>query len=480
MSDRPVHWHEGMFLRPQHFQAADRYWSKQIAHCAHWNNPYSYGIRRIRISTEALARFQVELTSCQAAMPDGTLVDFAAGEDPDRVDFKQEVSLEGAFDENPVIRVFLAIPRLRMGHRNVSPDGSPGDWRFGQAPLPIADQSSGGQDQEISFLELNTRIMLSTQDLSGYETLPVAQIRRGADEAGTPELDIKYFPPVLEIAAWAPLGREVIRDIYDFLGQQRGRIGSAVLDRRINLAASDEYEVDLINKLAVVNEAYSVLRILTFAEGVHPFSAYLELCRLVGRLSIWRLDRVAPEAPPYDHDDLATIFYWVKEQINESFKEDTDQYEQEYFSGLGAGMHVSIKPKWLLGEWQWYVGVARGDLSESECRQLLEPGQLNWKMGSATRVDDYWTKGVSGLQLDPVDSPPSVFPSRGGWTYFEVNREHPAFRHVQSEKSLAVLFSERYILNLTDLQGKKDLQVEVKGTRVTLQFALFALKRSGP
>jgi type VI secretion system protein ImpJ len=141
-------------------------------------------------------------------------------------------------------------------------------------------------------------------------------------------------------------------------------------------------------------------------------------------------------------------------------------------------MHVRIKAKWFDG-WDWYVGVARGTLTEEECRKWMEPGFLNLKMGSAGKVDEYWNRGAAGLDLRPVESPPSIFPSRQGWTYFLLNQEHPTFRFVQQEKSLAVRFSEKYIRNLSELQGNRNLEVEVQGKRVTLQFALFALKRSG-
>ena len=56
MRNLPVHWSEGMFLRPQHFQAADRHWSELIATSDRWSNPYSYGVWHVEISREALAK----------------------------------------------------------------------------------------------------------------------------------------------------------------------------------------------------------------------------------------------------------------------------------------------------------------------------------------------------------------------------------------------------------------------------------------
>ena len=79
MSNFPVHWHEGMFLRPQHFQAADRYWSETLERSEQWDHEYNYGLRAVEISAEAIANYQVQLTLCQARMRDGTLVSLTPG-----------------------------------------------------------------------------------------------------------------------------------------------------------------------------------------------------------------------------------------------------------------------------------------------------------------------------------------------------------------------------------------------------------------
>ena len=67
MRNRPVHWHEGMFLRPQHFQAADRHWEELIAISSQWDNAYNYGLRSIELSPEALANYHVQLTVAKPA-----------------------------------------------------------------------------------------------------------------------------------------------------------------------------------------------------------------------------------------------------------------------------------------------------------------------------------------------------------------------------------------------------------------------------
>jgi type VI secretion system protein ImpJ len=487
MKNRPVHWSEGMFLRPQHFQAWDRYWAESLASSSHWNCHYDYGLRRVEISREALARYQVEIVRCQARMQDGTLLAFEIGQEPDRAELKppgtpvrsEEGSLRGAFENQKLVRVYLAVPRTRMGQRNVAVDGPAGNRRFVESRQELADESAGGNEQEVAFREPNIRILLSTEDRSGYETLPIAQIRIGDEEGAVPVIDDEYFPPMLAVDAWPPLSRNVIRDIYDFLCRQLQLLRELVVDRGISLASQEPGEVDKIFKLMVLNEACTVLRVLTFAEGVHPFVAYGELCRIVAKLAVFSADRQVADVPLYDHDDLATIFLWVKTRIEEAFRVVAGEmtFEQRYFEGYGQGMRVDIDPKWLFEDWQWYIGVAAGDLTERECRKLLEPGYLNWKMGSEERIDSYWRRRAAGLELVATSDVPRVLPTKGGWVYYEVNKDSPAFADVKATHTLAMRFAENYIQNLDDLDGKRDLVIAAEGRRANLQFALFAVKR---
>ena len=77
------------------------------------------------------------------------------------------------------------------------------------------------------------------------------------------------------------------------------------------------------------------------------------------------------------------------------------EFEQRYFVGVGMGMQVTLEPKWFNSDWQWYIGVNKGELSEQECRELLSPGQLDWKFGSSRQVEILFKHRAEGLRLNP-------------------------------------------------------------------------------
>ncbi|OHB78772.1 MAG: type VI secretion system-associated protein [Planctomycetes bacterium RBG_16_64_10] len=486
MRSSPVHWSEGMFLRPHQFQAADRYWSELIQTSEQWDHQYNYGLRSIELSEQAIANYKIQVTSCQARLRDGTLIALGIGQDPDRVDLKEAltgladalVDLRGAFDVEQRVRVYLAVPKLLMGRANVALDGDAGPHRYAAIVQELADENRGGNEQEIGLRSLNVRILLSTQNLAGYELLPIAQIRRASEGEAVPCLDRDYIPPLLAIDAWAPLWRDIVRSIYDILGERIEVLSQQVVSRGINLAAAEPDDLQRILMLMRLNEAYTTLSCMTFATGVHPLVAYTELCRIVGLLSIFRDDRRAPEVPHYDHDDLHGIFQWVKQQIEELIRLVRDpEYEMRYFRGAGRGLEVTLDPKFFTSGWEWFVGVNRGSISQEECRALLQPKQLNWKMGGVGDVDRLVRERATGVGLIPLGQAPRALPPGPNWVYYQVSRDGDAWKDVQLSQTLAVRFTERFIVNLDTLQGQKDLVVSYRGKSIPLQFALFAVRK---
>ena len=165
----------------------------------------------------------------------------------------------------PIVRVYVAVPKVKLGLPNVATDDAAGKHAFLATKRQLQDESKGGNDQEVDLKSLRVRLMLSTQDLGGYETLPIAQIQRVGDRGGLPQLDSRYIPPVLGIDAWPPLGRDIVREIYDMLGKKLEVLAEQVMSRGITLVSQEPGDLDRIFMLAQVNEAYATLGVLSFA-----------------------------------------------------------------------------------------------------------------------------------------------------------------------------------------------------------------------
>jgi type VI secretion system protein ImpJ len=229
--------------------------------------------------------------------------------------------------------------------------------------------------------------------------------------------------------------------------------------------------------LSQLNAAYGVLSVLVFTPGIHPLVAYTELCRIAAQLAIFTPQRRTAGFAPYDHEDLGGIFRQVQLQIELCINSVRDyEFQQRYFVGVGLGLQVTLEPQWFHADWQWFIGVRKGDLTTQEIRDLLSPGQLDWKFGSSRQVEMLFQHRAEGLQLTPLDRPIRALPARQDWIYYECPRnDTPAWRDVQQTQTLALRLKDSLILNLDRLQGETQLVVSARGKRIPLQFALFAV-----
>ena len=484
MRNPSVHWHEGQFLRPHHFQAADRFWTEYIQTSQRWDNAYGFGLHDIEYSREALGNHHFEIQRLHARMRDGTLVSLETGQEPDRVNLKDVLELQNAtadlsaaFESEMSVRVYLAVPKLKMGLPNTTEPNSQQNPRYLSTHLPIQDESDGGNDQDIAFKQLNVRLMLSTQDISGYEVLPIAQIKRAGDSESVPQLDRQYIPPLLTTDAWPQLSRDIVRAVYDMIGQKIDVLSEQVKNRGIGLDSRHPGDLDRVLMLSQLNGAYAALGVLSFAKGVHPLIAYTELCRIAGELAVFSNERRLGDIPPYDHEDLGRIFPKIRVEIERLINSVRDyEFEQRFFVGVGMGLQVSLEPRWFNNDWQWYIGVRKGDLTEQEVRTLLSAGQLDWKLGSARQVEMLFKNRAEGLVLTPLDRAVRALPAGQDWLYYEVPRkEGPAWNDVQQTQSLAMRFRDSLIMNIERLQGERQIIVSARGQKAPLEFALFAV-----
>lgn len=417
---RSINWHEGLFLRSHHFQATERHLSELQATSEKWDHPCNFGILSIEFSKESIANYKFEVHHLRARLRDGTLIEMGGGEALDRVDLKESmlgakdavVGLETVFERQSVVKILLAIPRLHLGRRNLARGSGSEMSRHSETVMSIQDENDGGNDQDISFRELNVKFILSTQDASGYETIPIAQISRSGEGEVAPRLDTDYIPPVISIDAWLGLSRDIVRGCFDLISRKVEVLGQQIANRGVRLDSQHPGDLERILMLSELNQARSVLGVLAMAPGVHPLVAYTEMCRVVGQLSLFSSTRQAADLPLYDHENLGPIFRHVLTRITELIYTVHDyEYEQRYFVGVGLGMQVSLDQKWFNSDYEWYIGVNKGDLSRQECLDLLSPGQLDWKFGSSRQVEVLFKQRAEGLSLEPVDRPIRALPA---------------------------------------------------------------------
>ena len=469
MSNSEVHWHEGMFLRQHHFLTEHRQMLRLKHLDGKWNLHHGWGLRSIDLNLDALANFRFSVSSLQARLRDGTLIEVPGdGSLP-------EIDLKSALEGNRKVTVHLAVPVLKSGQPNVSERGAADGARYYLVTQQYEDENLGVNPQDITFRRLNLRLLLSTQNLAGYESLPIARIEKSERAEATPQLDTTYIPPVLACDAWKPLSIGILQNIYDRIGRKLEKLAGQAVSRKMSLDSQAPGDVMIFAQLRELNESYAVLTNMAFVDGIHPLDAYLELCRLVGQLSIFSLTRRPPLLPRYNHDDLAGCFSQVKNYLDDLLDIVPEpDYQERPFIGHGLRMQVAIERSWLDQSAQMFIGV-QSPLEPDACADLMMR-QLDMKVGSSDRVEMIYRMGDVGLRFSLVAGSmlPQSLPRPQGTTYFQINRDQQLneWQLVEKSLSLAIRFNEKLLVGNIDRQEVVNLRLD---SEMPFRFTLFIL-----
>lgn len=466
-----IHWHEGMFLRPQHFQIAERHLAERTGRSARWDTNYNWGLRSIQLDLEALANYRLVVHSLEARLHDGGMI--AVPEDAPLA----AVDLKEAFGRESTLTVYLALPLLQSARSNVTSPagGESARWLIDTRDVP--DENTGLASEPIQVRLLNVRLLLSGEDTAGYEVLPIARIRRADRAEAVPQLDESYIPPLLACDAWPPLSTGILQSIYDRIGRKLELLSSQIVSRSMTFDSQGQGDRLLFEQLRVLNEVYAPLGVQLFAQGARPLPVYMELARLIGQLAVFGAQRRPPELPRYDHDDLGGCFWRAKHYVDSLLDIVVEpEYKERPFVGAGLRMQVALEPAWLERGQQLFLGV-ESTLPPEECDRLLTSG-LDMKIGSSDRVDETFRLGKAGLRFAYASHPPRSLPAQAGLVYFQVDRQsqQQEWDNVQRSLTLAIRLNENLIFS--NIQGQRTLTIKVDGRTTTLQFTLYVVPQS--
>lgn len=464
MASRPIHWHEGMFLRPQHFQVADRNVREALRDSEDWFHPYNWGVRSVEFDREAFGNYSAVLRSCEARFKDGTKITIPADGTVDPAELRNALASSGS------AMIYLAIPTLQAGRANVEEAPTANGPRYWVDELEITDENTGSEEQALLVRRTRARLLLSTQDHTGYEVLPLARVERSAQIEAPPQLDVDYVPPLLVMDAWTPLW-QMIQSLYHQIGAKVDQLASQIVDRSISFDSQVPGDAERLLKLATLNSALSAFESIVFIRGLPPLLLFHELSRLVGQLAIFMDARRPPALPPYDHEDIGGCFYTVIKYIQLGL--DTiapSAFEKRYFEKNGERLQVSLEPGWLSSTKTLFLGVET-ELGDDDCEQLLR--SMDMKLGSTSRVEQIFKQALRGLKLVPIVRPPRALPAGTGIVYYQIERDQVFWRDVADTCSMAI----RMNLARATFQSDRILSVvPPKGSKTTnLQFALFVI-----
>lgn len=445
---KPLLWHHGLFLQPQHMQYQDAYQRQLVTTLSERTRPFFNGLVTLDVNIEALQAGSFECERLEAVMADGTYVSF-----PDNAVLSPRNFETLWEDRRENLPVYLGLRRLAGQGGNVTnvqheQDLAQVRTRFaspaqGESFEDLYQNSGATALRQLDYV-LNLYFGDEIEGLDDVVLLPLSEITQQGREF---RLSDQFIPPCINIGASGVIANLLQTLKNNLIGRSRilESYKSATLYDQGGLSGSA-----LNNRLALLTLARYIpmLNHIGGLDAVHPVEVYGVLRQLAGELSTFsdRFNISSEEGedslslPAYDHNRLSQCFATAIETIGHLLNELT----------LGPEMLVSLKRE----EPHKFVGALSKEFFERKhsvyllvrtrepFRDLLDPFLNFSKLGAVGQVDVYARRSLPGVGLIHLQGKPIGVTGQPNTQYFMVERDGYEWGYVQDSGQLGLIWPD--------------------------------------
>ncbi|QOJ13598.1 MAG: type VI secretion system baseplate subunit TssK [Planctomycetia bacterium] len=421
-----VHWHEGMFLRPQHMQLDRRWVDAQADLGVRAFRAFGWGILELGYAADALESFTLRLDECILRMKDGTWIRVPENAGVEPLNFQQPLE-----DAGGTLDILIGVPQYDPVRANAvsitTPQETTGNPRFEAVPVFARDENGGDNQQRILVRRLRARLFTGRDDLTGYDVLRIGAVRRSSRSGSPPEFIPELTGPHLAIQGNPELNRLFI----GILGSVEGKgdeLARQAREQRLSLSAAGGGHVDHLLKIHILNGVRTRLRALESAPLLHPYDLYVELSAAAGALSICDETQLSPESiPPYDHDYPGRALEAVRDRVRRLLEwlspENCEAIPFVRVSDARGveGLSVELKPSWIEQKLDMYIALESSEHERADDLLQFIYQSFDMKLGSPTRAAQLVLDATQGLVLRARAAPAGV-PQRPGRHFFWIDK----------------------------------------------------------
>ncbi|WP_319525623.1 type VI secretion system baseplate subunit TssK [uncultured Desulfosarcina sp.] len=441
--ERPLYWHQGLFLQPQHFQLQDRFNRSLLEPLHRKLIPHFWGVGSMAVKSASLGNRSIGLTSGQFLFPDQT---FAAI--PDNAVLAPR-SFENAWEDGgKPFKVYLGLKKHSTSGENVtvvqdSSQAAEVNTRFlaTEDSEDIRDQHGSGPSAQIRYLRYVLKFFWETEidQLGDYELIPLVLLERQGDAVALSE---KFIPPALNLSA-VPVLERLIKEVRDQISARGRQLEAYKRDRGIHTAEFGSRDMVFLLALRSLNRYVSMLVHLTEAGQVHPWTAYGVLRQLIGEMTTFSerisvtgtLDDGTVLVPAYNHQDLWRCFSAAQSLVTQLLDEITAG--PEYMLNLmfdGTYYAADLPPAIFEGRNRFFLAMQ----TEADPQAVLASVEQIAKLSSREYLPILIARSLPGIQLTYLQAPPQELPRRANTLYFQIDHHGDAWAQVQNGNNLAL------------------------------------------
>ena len=362
---KAVQWHDGMLLRPEHFQQADRRQEQIDQFILSRALPFYWGVSHLKIDDVLVTSGVFRVLEMDAIMPDGLVVNVYA-EDGDNLELDLTVYRE-EFRKQKSLFVYVAVAEFRSDAASMSSDLP----RYDSTESGfVVNQNTGEEAPRFPCIKPHVMLIAGEEPSGRFVYFPIAKVTQ---EKNNYIVDT-YTPPSLEVSTTSRLGS------YCLGLSRKVRNKAAFLADQIRNDQRSVFSRESKGHIRAMMASLLPFESLFQTESAHPYSLYLSLCAVAGEMSALRDVEVPPTFSPYNHN-----------RIMESFKEIFDYIEycldalQEGYKVISFGQDdrvfkVDLERAWMTDKLT--IGL-------KGTSYMLEKDLINWASSAVIATKDF-------------------------------------------------------------------------------------------
>ena len=445
-NNKPVFWHQGLFLQPQHFQLAERHQQSLLYPYQAYQQPHFWGVCKLEMQNSSLNHRSCEIEEGDFIFPDGTFVSL-----PDNGVVSPRSFESDWVDPEKPFTIYLAVHKYNRLGDNVTvvndfTDLSDINTRYVSTANPenVKDMYVDGPEAQVKFLRHVVKIVFDNEkeDMNDYELIPIAQVVRDGD---TFMYNRQFIPPTVTLNALPELSR-LVKDVRD-----------EVMGRALQLSAykapvhaKREFDANLLRyKMALQSLSRFAPRLFHFTEAgdVHPWVVYGVLRELAGEISTYT-DRVTVLGetadgeslmPAYSHIDIGNCFTSASSLITQLLNEITigPQYLVEMHKD-DVAFSADVPTEFFTEHVDFYLIVNTLEDFENAQQSLLTAAKLS----SRDTVEVLVERSLPGVGMIYMPAPPPGLPRRPNSYYLRLDIHDDQWSSVARQENVSLLWEE--------------------------------------
>lgn len=438
---KPIYWHQGLFLKPHHFQYIQAYQEQDSLTIKENLEPYFWGVSKLNIDKKELLNKNFVLQDLELIFMDGTIVKVP----------QNAVVAERSFDDiEEDLHVYVGLKTFSQTNINVTELGSYEnlenvDTRF----ISKKDASSvknlyhDDESADIQFMDYSLKIFFDDeiQNLSSYQVIEIARVKISGDQISVAN---DFTPPVLNITADSNF-YGIIKQIQKDLTSHASQLEEYKLTS--DNQTQEPHYLKYVMALQVLASNLPKLNHMIKTPNIHPWYYYGLFLELIGVLSTFssrvnilgKLDNGNYLIQEYNHQNLYECFNDIKLLVRELL--DGIIIGPDYILPfLKDEMTFSLDcPVMIFNAKYRYFLVLK---TPSEAKKLQDDFENFAKIATATQLDTIVQRSLLGLPFEKYNMPIQGLPQRENSAYFELFTDDSHWVAVQQAQNISIEFDD--------------------------------------